>query len=327
MDKITTLAHPNIALVKYWGKRDEQLNLPAVGSISVTLDELQTKTTIEKLIGKCQDEIIFNDVIADEKEAGKIRKYIDLFREKSNEKIYLKITTSNNFPTSAGLASSASGFAALAKGLSEIFELKLDAKELSRFARLGSSSAARSIFGGYVQLHKGILPSGKDCFAEQILAADDFPLKIIIAITDKTPKKVSSRKGMKESQQTSPYYNAWVESSDNDLLVMKKAIIEKDFFTIAEISIQSCLKMHSVMMTTQPPLIYWNSKTFAIIEQVLKMYNEKFPVFFTIDAGPQVKIFTVEGEEKKIIENLKNLNLIDEHFVIGIGKGIETIED
>jgi diphosphomevalonate decarboxylase len=327
MDKITTLAHPNIALVKYWGKRDEQLNLPAVGSISVTLDELQTKTTIEKLIGKCQDEIIFNDVIADEKEAGKIRKYIDLFREKSNEKIYLKITTSNNFPTSAGLASSASGFAALAKGLSEIFELKLDAKELSRFARLGSGSAARSIFGGYVQLHKGILPSGKDCFAEQILAADDFPLKIIIAITDKTPKKVSSRKGMKESQQTSPYYNAWVESSDNDLLVMKKAIIEKDFFTIAEISIQSCLKMHSVMMTTQPPLIYWNSKTFAIIEQVLKMYNEKFPVFFTIDAGPQVKIFTVEGEEKKIIENLKNLNLIDEHFVIGIGKGIETIED
>ncbi len=327
MDKVTTLAHPNIALVKYWGKRDEQLNLPAVGSISVTLDELQTRTTIEKLIGKCQDEIIFNDVIADEKEAEKIRKYIDLFREKSNEKIYLKVATSNNFPTSAGLASSASGFAALAKGLSEIFELKLNAQELSRIARLGSGSAARSIFGGYVQLHKGILPSGEDCFAEQILTADDFPLKTIIAITDKTPKKVSSRKGMKESQQTSPYYNSWVESSDNDLLVMKKAIIEKDFFTIAEISIQSCLKMHSVMMTTQPPLIYWNSKTFAIIEQVLKMYNEKFPVFFTIDAGPQVKIFTFEGEEKKIIENLKNLNLIDEHFVIGIGKGIETIED
>ncbi|MGB9701747.1 MAG: diphosphomevalonate decarboxylase [Candidatus Kapaibacteriota bacterium] len=326
MKKIKVKSHPNIALVKYWGKRSEEKNLPSVGSISITLDELSTIT--EVYINKISnDEFIINNKKANEREQQKISKFLDYFRARSSKKYYLKIKTTNNFPTAAGLASSASGYAALTYAANHIFDLNLSAKELTQYARLGSGSAARSIFGGYVELHKGELESGEDCFAEQILAPDQFPLKVIVAITDETPKKTSSRDGMKLSQQTSPFFQSFVETSEQDISFMKQAIKSRDFYMMSEIAQQSCIKMHSVMMTTKEPLFYWNSKTFSIIEFVLKFQKEKYPIFFTIDAGPQVKIVTLPGEEKNIIEKLTKLNVIQQHFVIGLGNGTEIIEE
>jgi diphosphomevalonate decarboxylase len=324
--KIKVISHPNIALVKYWGKRNEEKNLPSVGSISITLDEFSTVTEVQ-VNNKSQDEFIINNTFANEKEQKKISKFLEHFRTLSQQKVFLTVKTTNNFPTAAGLASSASGFAALTFASNKIFELNLSEKQLTQYARLGSGSAARSIFGGFVELHRGELESGEDCFAEQILPAEEFPLKVIVVITDETPKKISSHEGMKLSKETSPFFNAFVETSEQDISSMRQAIKSKDFDLMGEIAQQSCIKMHSVMMTTKPPLFYWNSKTYSIIEFVLKLQKEKYPIFFTIDAGPQVKIVTLPGEEKIIKEKLTKINVIQKNFVIGLGNGTEIIEE
>jgi diphosphomevalonate decarboxylase len=239
----------------------------------------------------------------------------------------LDINTFNNFPTSAGLASSASGFAALTKAASALFDLNLSTKQLSQIARLGSGSASRSIFGGFVEWHKGTSDDGSDCFAEQIAESDSFPLSVIIAITSSSIKKISSRVGMKESALTSPYYQSFVQSSDEDITLIKKAILEKDFSLLAEISMRSTVKMHSVMMTTTPPLFYWNSKTFEIIELIRNLHLNNYPVFFTIDAGPQVKIITLKENEDFIVQKINKINQISEIFVTTLGNGAEIIEE
>ena len=264
MKKVKTIARPNIALIKYWGKRDEKLNLPAVGSISITLDGISTKTEIS--ITKDVDKFYLNEKI-DIEEHSKITPFLDYIREHIQDNVFFEIHSSNNFPTAAGLASSASGYASIAKGINHLLNLNLSDKELSKLARRGSGSAARSIFGGFVEMHKGAEPDGSDCYAEQLYPTEFFPLYVIVVITNSEIKKTSSRNGMLISKNTSPYYSNWVNTSEYDINAMKMALREKDFDKIADLSIRSCLKMHSVMMTSNPPLMYWNSTTFEIIKQ------------------------------------------------------------
>lgn len=324
---IKAIAHPNIALAKYWGKRNEILNLPAVGSISITLDELTTTTEIRFLENAENDLILFNGKIANESEQKKFSGFIDLFRNFSGNPKFVEIKTENNFPTSAGLASSASGFAALTKASSELFKLELSDKELSQIARIGSGSASRSIFGGFAEWHKGDTEDGSDCFAEQIAKPESFPLSVIIVVTSLKTKKVSSRDGMKNSSLTSPFYHSFVETSEEDIKIIKKAILNQDFNLMAQASMRSTIKMHSVMMTTNPPLFYWNSTTYSIIELVRELVNEKQPVFFTIDAGPQVKIITLKGSEEIILNRLKEINQIEKIIVCSLGNGAEIIKE
>lgn len=325
MKKVKTLARPNIALIKYWGKRDEKLNLPAVGSISITLDGISTKTEIS--LTQDVDKFYLNDKI-DIEEHSKITPFLDYVREFINDKIFFEIHSTNNFPTAAGLASSASGYAAIAKGINHLLDLKLSDKELSQLARRGSGSAARSIFGGIVEMHKGIEPDGSDCYAEQIYHPDYFPLDVVVVITNAEIKKTSSRNGMLISKNTSPFYSNWVNTSEYDINAMKMALKEKDFNKIADLSIRSCLKMHSVMMTSNPPLMYWNSTTFEIIKQIEDMfYEHNQPVFFTIDAGPQVKIITTPDYKKHLLKFIKRLDNIQDYYVLELGNGAEIIED
>lgn len=323
---IKAIAHPNIALAKYWGKRNEELNLPAVGSVSITLDNLKTETSV-RFIDSEVDLIKFNGKFSEEKEQVKLSKFIDKFRNLTGIHKKVDIITNNNFPTSAGLASSASGFAALTIATAKLFELNISAKELSIIARQGSGSASRSLFGGFVEWHKGILDDGSDSYAEQIAEKDHFPLSIIIAVTSNKSKKISSRVGMKNSASTSPFYSEFVNSSIEDISQIKNAILEKDFEKLADFSMRSTVKMHSVMMTTNPPLFYWNHKTFEIIELVRDLHSRKEPVFFTIDAGPQVKIVTLKGNEEKILRELEQINQINEIYVCNLGNGAEIIEE
>ena len=296
----TAIAHPNIALVKYWGKQNHILNYPASPSLSITLDSLITKT---KVSASTETRLLLN---GKRNEDLKVAKFLDLFREKF-ELPPVSVETDNNFPTGAGLASSASGFAALVTALNENFQLGLSLSSLSEWARRGSASAARSIFGGFVTLQ------GPNWRADQLAKEPHWDLEICIVVINEGPKKISSTTGMKTSEATSPFYLEWIKSADSDFEIAKKAIIERDFVKLSEVSEQNCLKMHSVMHTSQPAISYWAPGTVLAMELVREIRSTGTPAFFTIDAGPQVKVIYPKQQRtiiQKSLEELKNVRLI-----------------
>jgi diphosphomevalonate decarboxylase len=296
----TAIAHPNIALVKYWGKQNHILNYPASPSLSITLDSLITKT---KVSASTETLLMLN---GKRNEDLKVAKFLDLFREKF-ELPPVSVETDNNFPTGAGLASSASGFAALVTALNENFQLGLSLSSLSEWARRGSASAARSIFGGFVTLQ------GPNWRADQLAKEPHWDLEICIVVINEGPKKISSTTGMKTSEATSPFYLEWIKSADSDFEIAKKAIIERDFVKLSEVSEQNCLKMHSVMHTSQPAISYWAPGTVLAMELVREIRSTGTPAFFTMDAGPQVKVIYPKKFRtiiQKSLEELKNVRLI-----------------
>lgn len=296
----TAIAHPNIALVKYWGKQNHILNYPASPSLSITLDSLITKT---KVSASTETRLLLN---GKRNEDLKVAKFLDLFREKF-ELPPVSVETDNNFPTGAGLASSASGFAALVTALNENFQLGLSLSSLSEWARRGSASAARSIFGGFVTLQ------GPNWRADQLAKEPHWDLEICIVVINEGPKKISSTTGMKTSEATSPFYLEWIKSADSDFEIAKKAIIERDFVRLSEVSEQNCLKMHSVMHTSQPAISYWAPGTVLAMELVREIRSTGTPAFFTMDAGPQVKVIYPKQYRtiiQKNLEELKNVRLI-----------------
>ena len=296
----TAIAHPNIALVKYWGKQNHILNYPASPSLSITLDNLITKT---KVSASTETRLLLN---GKRNEDLKVAKFLDLFREKF-ELPPVSVETDNNFPTGAGLASSASGFAALVTALNENFQLGLSLSTLSEWARRGSASAARSIFGGFVTLQ------GPNWKADQLAKELHWDLEICIVVINEGPKKISSTTGMKTSEATSPFYLEWIKSADSDFEIAKKAIIERDFVKLSEVSEQNCLKMHSVMHTSQPAISYWAPGTVLAMELVREIRSTGTPAFFTMDAGPQVKVIYPKQYRtiiQKSLEELKNVRLI-----------------
>ncbi|MEM5812842.1 MAG: diphosphomevalonate decarboxylase [Candidatus Aenigmatarchaeota archaeon] len=324
--KASAIANSNIALVKYWGKRNEDLILPYNSSISVTLDKIYTHTTVEFSENLKRDILIINDKEIDTQDS-EYEEYVGRFLKKLRElypnkakNLNAKIVSKNNFPTAAGLASSASGFAALALACNEALELNLSKKELSILARLGSGSACRSIYGGFVEWKKGIFEDGRDSYAEQIATKEHWPdFRIIICITSSKEKKIKSRAGMKQTVLTSPFYKAWLETIEDDIRLVKKGIIEKDFKLVGSVAELNCLKMHSTMITTKPPIIYWNGATIEIINLVLRLREEGIECYFTIDAGPQVKILCLEEFVKDIVERVKEMDEIENIIITSPG--------
>lgn len=305
--KATAKAHANIALVKYWGKRDLRLNLPAVGSISMTLDALSTTTTVHFSAEFDRDELWLNDKPADEKAARRTSRFLDIFRTQFAVKTFARIDSSNNFPTGAGLASSASGFAALTKAVSAALNLSLSPKELTQYARIGSGSAARSIFGGFVEMHRGKRKDGSDAFAEQLYPADYWPLEMLILITSEAQKPIGSTEGMNLTAETSPYFDAWVQSSMNDISEMHNALREKDFEKLGVLSEFSCFKMHALAMSANPAILYWNPETVRLIHEIRKLRKEGVQTYLTMDAGPQVKVICFPEDAQRLAEHLSKM--------------------
>jgi len=319
--KTTAKAHANIALVKYWGKRDPTLNLPAVGSISMTLRALTTTTAINFKDEFTRDRLILNGKHAGEKQARRVSKFLDLMREPAGVHTFAEITSENNFPTGAGLASSASGFAALAVAADRALNLNLSPTALSRYARMGSGSAARSIFGGFVEMHRGEKPDGSDAVAEPLFDANYWPLEMLILITSEAEKPIGSTEGMNLTAQTSPYYPAWVESSINDLAEMRDAITRRDFEKLGEIAEFSCFKMHGLAMSANPALIYWNELTVKLIAEVRRLRKQGTPAYVTIDAGPQVKVICPPGESDSLMTHFSKFEGIKQVLQSNIGGG------
>ncbi|MCZ6460594.1 MAG: diphosphomevalonate decarboxylase [Gammaproteobacteria bacterium] len=312
---MTTLAkaHPNIALIKYWGKQHTAGNIPATPSLSITLDTL-TSTT--RLNTAAQDSFTLNGSLVDD---PKIAACLAILREQY-EIPPLVVVSDNNFPTAAGLASSASGFAALITAINHHCSLEMSQAQQSAFAREASGSAARSIFGGYVGL------SQPDWVAKPLLDAELWPLRVVIAITDERPKSVSSTVGMQRSQESSPFYPTWVADSEADYLQAETAVAQQDFAALAQLAQASCLKMHAVMQSSQPPLIYWNPATLACLERIREMQDTGLEVFFTIAAGPQVKAVCTAEFEAEVTQALANVAGVRRTLTVGLGTGA-TIDD
>lgn len=302
MTQASARAHSNIALIKYWGKRRTALNLPAVGSISVTLEDLYTDTTVSFDCRLAEDRVQIGDRVLTD--TARLSDFVDIVRDAAGIDTRAEIVSHNNFPTGAGLASSASGFAALALAATEAAGLSLSPRALSILARCGSGSAARSLFGGLVEMHRGQADDGEDAYAEPLLAAETWPLEIVVAITDTASKSVNSTAGMSDLDARSDYYDAWVAHAEDDLSAMRKAVAARDFTTVGALSEMSCLKLHGLMLSTRPGLIYWNGATVAAMHAVRRMREDGLGVYFTIDAGPQLKALCAPGQGQAVADEL-----------------------
>ena len=319
-------AHANIALAKYWGKRDTVLNLPAVGSISITLEALATRTMVQFNKNLARDRLILNGQPADQMKTRRVSKFLDLIRTEAGINDRALVESENNFPTGAGLASSASAFAALALAGSQAAGLTLDQKSLSVMARQGSGSAARSIYGGFCEMQPGQLSDGSDACAIPLAAKNYWDLQVLIAITSEQEKSTGSTDGMQLSAETSPYYKSWVASTHTDLDQMRLAIKDKDFKRLGELSEYSCLKMHAVMLSSRPALIYWNEITMHLINLCRTLRYNGMPVYFTIDAGPQVKLITKPDHVADLKSEINKITGVQRIISSSLGPDAHLVE-
>ena len=318
-------AQPNIALVKYWGKRDSALNLPASGSLSITLDSLWTRTCVAFDPTLTRDELLL-DGAEHPAALARVSGCLDLLRERAGSTVHARVDTHNNFPTGAGLASSASGFAALVLAGSAALGLTLDRRALSVLARRGSGSAARSIFGGFVGMAAGTRADGEDAFATPLLDAAQWPLCVVVAVTSMHAKAVGSGAGMELSRRTSPFHAAWLAGADADLASARHALQHRDFAELAAASEYSCLKMHAVMLASRPPLMYWNGATVECVHAIRALRErDGVPVFFTIDAGPQVKAVCLPAAAPRVAAVLGAVAGVERVLTSALGGGARLL--
>jgi diphosphomevalonate decarboxylase len=242
------------------------------------------------------------------------------------------VESDNDFPTAAGLASSASGFAALVTAADAALGANIPQVELADMARRASGSAARSIFGGFVELR--LTPDGPHpTETRQILGPTDWPLRVAVAVTDPGPKEIGSTEGMVRTEQSSPYYSGWVKSSEEDLAEARGAIAGRDFGALAEVSESSCLKMHAIMLSARPGLVYWNGATVEYwngatvdcIHRVRELRADGVPVFFTVDAGPQVKAVCAPDAFEEVAAELAEIDGVQEVLASGLGEGARVV--
>ena len=292
-------AHTNIALIKYWGKADEKLIIPMNNSLSVSLDKFYTETKVTFDSDYPADQLILNGKEANEKETKKIQSYMDIVREIANTALHARIDSQNFVPTAAGLASSASAYAALAAACNEALQLELSDKDLSRLARRGSGSASRSIFGGFAEWEKG--HDDETSYAHPIDAEHwEDELSMIFVVINNQSKKVSSRSGMSLTRDTSRFYQYWLDHVDEDIKEAKQAIEAKDFKQLGEVIEANGLRMHATNLGSQPPFTYLVQESYdamAIVHECRKM---GVPCYFTMDAGPNVKVL-VEKKNKQLV--------------------------
>jgi len=301
-------APSNIALCKYWGKRDSDLNLPVNPSLSVSLSHLGTKTRIEPIEGPV-DEIWLNGQLmrADTLFAKRLSTFIDLFRQSKFQA--LRVQTRNNIPTAAGLASSASGFAALTLALNDSLDLQLEKPALSMLARLGSGSACRSIYSGFVEWHMGHRADGADSHAHPIAAS--WPaLAVGLVKVDESVKSVDSRSGMARTVDTSHLYQSWPLQANTDLVKLHRAIETQNFELLGSTAEQNALSMHATMIASWPPLVYWQPDSLKAMQRVWSLRQQGLEIYFTMDAGPNLKLLFNHQDSQDVLAHFPDLEIV-----------------
>jgi diphosphomevalonate decarboxylase len=318
----SAIAHPNVALIKYWGKRDTALNLPATGSLSLTLGGLETRTHVRFAADLERDTVVVNGH-PDARATARTTACLDELRGRAGVKLRAVIDSTNNFPTGAGLASSASGYAALVHAAAAALGLDTAPDLLANTARMGSGSAPRSLYPGIVALAAG----ANDVQCRTIAEVADWPLEVVVAVTSRAAKLVGSTEGMERSRLTSPYYQSWLASHSADMQAALNCVAQRDFAQLAEWSEHSCLKMHALAQSSRPPLNYWNPATVAAMEAVWALRATGVPVFFTIDAGPQLKAVCLPEARAQVSAALAAVPGVLELLSSPLGPGAYVVAD
>jgi diphosphomevalonate decarboxylase len=319
----TARANVNVALVKYWGKRDTALNLPATGSISLTLDGLWVEARCR--FGTETDECTIDGQPAAADDGARMLHFVDLVRAEAGIEARARVQTVSGVPSGVGLASSAAAFAALAVAASRAAGLRLEPPALSALARRGSGSAARSIFGGFVEWRRGERADGGDSIAETLLPLGRWDLRMVVAVTATVRKAVSSRDGMQRAA-TSPLYPAWLDTAERDLAEARNAIATRDLDALGFVAEHNALKMHAVGMAARPPLLYWRAATVECIHRVWALRAEGVRGYVTIDAGPQVKVLCEPGDAVRIADALREVPGVERVLTCAPGAGAEVRE-
>jgi len=297
-------AHPNIAFIKYWGNKDQDLRLPANSSLSMNLAELETITRVSFDPSQIKDQLILNGEKLSGSALQRVSALLDRVRELSNVKEYALVISKNNFPAGAGIASSASAFAALATAACSAAGLDFSEKQLSQLARTGSGSASRSIPGGFVEWQAG--SDHESSYAFSIAGPDHWDLVDLVVLISSEHKEVGSTQGH-QLADTSPLQTTRVSDADRRLKICRGALLERDFPLFANIVEQDSSLMHAVMMTSDPPLYYWEPGTMEVMQTVEEWRENGLQACFTIDAGPNVHVLCPASERGAVKRKLESL--------------------
>jgi diphosphomevalonate decarboxylase len=306
MTQLTAAAQAcaNIAFIKYWGNRDARLRLPANGSISMNLDGLQARTRVTYDSALVADVLTLNGQVQFGTPLQRVSALLERVRSLAGMRLFGHVESENNFPTGVGIASSAAAFAALSFASSAAAGLQLSQKELSRLARTGSGSACRSIPAGYVEWRAG--EDDEDSYAFSIAPPDHWNIIDCIAVISTEHKPIGSSEGHALAD-TSPLQPLRVADAPRRLNLCRRAILERDFEALTEVVEMDCHMMHAVMMTSSPPLLYWEPATLAVMHSLLAWRKEGLPSCYTIDAGANVHVLCLEPHAEQVSDLLKNI--------------------
>lgn len=304
---VKVYAPANIALSKYWGKRDATLNLPLNSSLSISLGTWGTQT---QLAPAEQDRLTFNgtDLDTSDPAAAKVWRFVDLFAGAGRPALH--ITTQNSIPTAAGLASSASGFAALTMALDQAFDTQLSKEMLSMLARFGSGSATRSFWYGFVRWSKGRAKDGRDSHGQMVKGKMN-DLRVAIMAVDTGPKAQSSRGGMNHTVATSPLFDAWPARAEDDCQAIETAVKTGNFTAIGTVAEANALAMHATMMAARPALVYLKSGSWNVLEALWQARVEGLEAYATMDAGANVKLLFREANTQDVLQVFPTAQVID----------------
>jgi diphosphomevalonate decarboxylase len=332
MKKVTAQASSDVALVKYWGKKDEVLRLPENGSISLILDGLDTVTTVEFHTDGTKNTLTINGE-SDEDEAKRVLKHIDrikklavqknLLSQKDADVLTITVASQNTFPKGTGLSSSGSGFAALTFAATHALELSLSEQEMSILARQGSGTACRCMSEGIVEWLDG--STSEASYSVSLYSPEYWDIRDVIAVVDKGKKRVSSTEGH-QSAQSSPFYQARLDRISKKIADVKQALSEKNFTTLGELVEAEALEFHSILLTSTPSMIAWYPGTVEVMLAVQAMRAEGVPAYFTINTGFNVHVLTLPEHEATVQKKLSELSSVKQTLTAKIGKGprIET---
>lgn len=315
------VANANIALAKYWGKATDGANLPAVPSLSLTLEGLRTRTRVGVDAALGEDELVLDGRAASGREKERVSRLLGEVRALAGSKAFARVESVNDFPTAAGLASSASGFAALAVAASHAYGVALSAREQSAMARRASASAARSLFGGYVEL------GARAEAAEPVLDGDAFPLRMLIAVTARGPKSVGSTEGMQRTRETSPYYAGWLSAAPEVFERAKRAVLERDLEALGTAMEESALMMHASMLAARPAIVYFAPATLGAMAAVRALRQAGTLAYFTMDAGPHVKVLTRSADEAAVTAALAAVPGVERVIPSGPGGPARRVDE
>jgi len=324
VSSFTAIAHPNIAFIKYWGNRDDALRLPANGSISMNLAELTTQTSVSLDPDLQRDKLVLNGQPEQGAALTRVSTFLELVRNAAGSRSFALVESRNDFPTGAGIASSASAFAALALAASAAYGLELSEKDLSRLARRGSGSACRSVPDGFTEWQAGT--SDQDSFATSIAPADHWQLMDVITVIHSGEKKAGSTEGH-HLAATSPVQAARVADAPRRLDDCRQAIFAKDFERLAFVIEQDSNLLHAIMMTSHPALYYWRGATMEVINSVRGWREQGIPCAFTIDAGPNVHVVCPADTAERVENQLREIPGVESVLVSGVGGAARLLVD